>query len=65
MTDHADSYGEDRLLHPPPISLGELAPWASFAGVLLMLVALVAVADGSYVHELFHDGRHLLALPCH
>ncbi|MEX2553828.1 MAG: CbtB-domain containing protein [Actinomycetota bacterium] len=24
-----------------------------------------AAVTGNYLHELFHDGRHLLAVPCH
>jgi hypothetical protein len=24
-----------------------------------------AAAEGNYLHELFHDGRHLLGVPCH
>jgi hypothetical protein len=51
-------------IHPPAIGLRELVPWVALAAVLAMLVAFVAVADGSYVHEFFHDGRHLLAVPC-
>ncbi|CAM3239716.1 Probable cobalt transporter subunit (CbtB) [Paracoccus aminovorans] len=56
-----------------PIPLGEWAPWAIFAG-LVMLLALyfvsteqgaVALFDGTNVHEFVHDARHLLGFPCH
>ena len=48
-------------------------PWAVFV-VLLALIALyfvsaeqgaTAVFANTYVHEFVHDGRHLLAFPCH
>jgi hypothetical protein len=48
-------------------------PWAVFVG-LLALIALyfvsaeqgaTAVFANMYVHEFVHDGRHLLAFPCH
>lgn len=43
------------------------------AVVLLALLALYLVGfdqgaisrSGMYMHELMHDGRHLLGLPCH
>jgi hypothetical protein len=40
-------------------------------GALLMLAYLVAFDQGAisqsgmYLHELMHDGRHLLGVPCH
>jgi hypothetical protein len=40
-------------------------------GLLLLLAYLVgfdqgAVSrSGTYLHELMHDGRHLLGVPCH
>jgi cobalt transporter subunit CbtB len=64
---------------PHPISttaaipLRELLPWAVF-GLLLAAVAVyfvgveqgaVSLIGGHYVHELMHDGRHLLGFPCH
>lgn len=60
-------------LAPAPIPLREVAPWALFAGaVLLALLYLVgmdqgatSVISGEMVHEFAHDGRHLLAFPCH
>ncbi|WP_274601962.1 CbtB domain-containing protein [Pseudomonas typographi] len=43
------------------------------AGLLLMLALYFIGADqgatsivpGNQLHELFHDGRHLLGFPCH
>jgi hypothetical protein len=32
---------------------------------LLSLVGAKAAASGNFFHELFHDGRHLLGVPCH
>jgi hypothetical protein len=60
-------------IHPPAISLRELAPWALFAGaLLLMLLYLVgmdqgaaSLVPGKVLHEFVHDGRHLLGFPCH
>jgi hypothetical protein len=59
-------------IHPPAISLRELAPWALFAGALLMLLYFVGVDEGATtlipglsLHEWVHDGRHLLGFPCH
>lgn len=47
--------------------------WAALAvvGGLLLLTYLVAFDQGAvsqggmYLHELMHDGRHLLGVPCH
>jgi Probable cobalt transporter subunit (CbtB) len=58
---------------PVRIPLREIVPWAVFAG-LLALIALyfvsteqgaTAVFASNYLHEFVHDGRHLLAFPCH
>lgn len=54
---------------------------AESAGALLAVVGVAALAlltlylagfdqgaisrSGMYLHELMHDGRHLLGLPCH
>jgi hypothetical protein len=54
-----------------PIPLRELAPWAVLSLVLLLQMYLVgfdqgAVSQsGTFLHELMHDGRHLLGIPCH
>ncbi len=62
------------------ISLGEMPLWSWLTVTLLLLVLfaslsasgallapLVGEAAGAtdYLHELAHDGRHLLAVPCH
>jgi hypothetical protein len=62
------------------ISLGEMPLWSWLLTLLLLgmlfallsasgdlLVPLLGQAGGvtSYLHEFAHDGRHLLAVPCH
>jgi hypothetical protein len=62
------------------ISLGEMPLWSWMATVLLLamlfallsasgelLAPLLGQAAGvtDYLHEFAHDGRHLLAVPCH
>jgi hypothetical protein len=57
----------------PAIPIRRILPWAVFAGLLLLLVmyfvsteqGALAMFDGMTVHELVHDGRHLLGFPCH
>jgi hypothetical protein len=57
----------------PSLPLGEILPWAIFAGLLLLLAiyfvgaeqGATALISGAYVHEFVHDGRHLLGFPCH
>jgi hypothetical protein len=57
----------------PVASARELLPYAVFAGVvMLVLIYFVGAEEGAtsifsghYVHEFVHDGRHLLAFPCH
>lgn len=58
--------------YPPSVSLRELLPWAIFGAALLMLVYVVgadqgaaSIVPGNRLHELVHDGRHLLGFPCH
>jgi hypothetical protein len=55
------------------LPLREIVPWAIFAG-LLALIALyfvtteqgaTALIANNLLHEFVHDGRHLLAFPCH
>ncbi|MCH1865542.1 CbtB-domain containing protein [Nocardioides sp. CFH 31398] len=56
-----------------PIPVLRLLPWLLFAGLLSLLVLFFVSADqgavsipaGTAVHEWVHDGRHLLAFPCH
>lgn len=58
---------------PVAIPIREILPWAIFGGLLLLLaIYFVGVDEGAtslipgmYVHEFVHDGRHLLAFPCH
>ncbi|GGX65247.1 CbtB domain-containing protein [Streptomyces hiroshimensis] len=56
-----------------PISLKEIAPWALFVGILMLVLLYFVGAEqgatslisGENVHEWVHDGRHLLGFPCH
>jgi hypothetical protein len=56
-----------------PIPLRELLPWAVFGGLLALLLiyfvgaeqGATALISGHFIHEFVHDGRHLLAFPCH
>ena len=56
-----------------PVPLRELAPCTVLLATLGLLVLFfvgvdqgaVSVPSGSFVHELTHDGRHLLGYPCH
>lgn len=53
-----------------PIAVPLLA-WAAVAVALFMAYVLLqengALLDGAAetLHELFHDGRHVLGVPCH
>jgi hypothetical protein len=57
----------------PVVPLPDVARWAIFvAAVLFVLLYLVGFEEGAtsivssrYLHEFLHDGRHLLAFPCH
>jgi hypothetical protein len=57
----------------PVVPLGDVARWAIFvAALLFVLLYLVGIEEGAtsivssrYLHEFLHDGRHLLAFPCH
>jgi hypothetical protein len=63
----------DSIARPSPIPVGDILPWAVFAGLILLLAlyfvgaeeGAVSIFSGSYVHEFVHDGRHLLGFPCH
>lgn len=54
-----------------PIPVRELLRWTWIVPALLMLAYLVAFDQGAVsqagntLHELMHDGRHLLGVPCH
>jgi hypothetical protein len=60
---------------PEPVSIPvrEILPWALFFGLVVLLMVYFVGAEqgatsifsGRYVHEFMHDGRHLLAFPCH
>ncbi|NLV78104.1 MAG: CbtB-domain containing protein [Rhodococcus sp.] len=62
------------VVHTPDDSLGTAALAAALAAVIVlaMLVLYLVGFDqgavsrtGMFMHELMHDGRHLLGLPCH
>jgi hypothetical protein len=60
-------------LEIPAIPIRQILPWAFFAGLLFVIVmyfvsteqGALSLFDGTYLHELVHDGRHLLGFPCH
>jgi len=63
---------EVEVVHPPAISLREAWPWLVLALALLAVVYVVGLEEGAVsilpgraIHEFVHDGRHLLAFPCH
>ena len=55
-----------------PIPLPRLRPWLLAAVPVFLLIAYLVLMDngavsqaGALLHELMHDGRHLLGVPCH
>jgi len=60
-------------IQPVAIPLGEILPWAIFAGLLLLIgiyfvgfeQGATSLFNGAYVHEFVHDARHILGFPCH
>ncbi|MBC7630627.1 CbtB-domain containing protein [Aeromicrobium sp.] len=60
-------------LEIPTIPITELAPWAALvflvAAIVLFFISadqgIVSIPSGIAIHEWVHDGRHLLAFPCH
>lgn len=54
-----------------PIPLRRLWPGLPAAVFALLVMYLVSFDQGAlsqsgmYLHELMHDGRHLLGVPCH
>ncbi|MEU4476356.1 CbtB domain-containing protein [Micromonospora sp. NPDC023888] len=58
------------LVHPAG---GARLLWTVLATVVLLSLLAYLVAfdqgavsrSGTYLHELMHDGRHLLGVPCH
>ena len=61
------------IVEIPVVPLRDVARWAVFvAALLFVLLYLVGLEEGAtsiassrYLHEFLHDGRHLLAFPCH
>ena len=60
-----------RPVNPSAVSARVLWTAAAVVVGLLLLAYLVAFDQGAvsrsgmYLHELMHDGRHLLGVPCH
>jgi integral membrane sensor domain MASE1 len=58
-------------LSTPAISTRVLGSAVGVVVLLMLLAYLVAFDQGAvsqsgmYLHELMHDGRHLLGVPCH
>jgi hypothetical protein len=58
---------------PLRIPIRQILPYAIFAGVLFLVIlyfvgaeqGALSMISGNFVHELVHDGRHLLGFPCH
>lgn len=56
---------------PTAVPVRDLVPVLALAAFLLLVVYLVQFdqgalsQSGSLVHELVHDARHLLGVPCH
>jgi hypothetical protein len=54
-----------------PIPFSEAFRWLPVAALFLLLAYLVSFDQGAVsqagtlLHEFMHDGRHLLAVPCH
>ena len=54
-----------------PLPLRELLPALLLGALFLLTIYLVQFDQGvvsqtgSFLHELMHDGRHLLGVPCH
>ena len=69
----ADTSIKRRTPAIPVVSPRELAPYAIFAGILLLVLVYfvgveqgaLSVVSGMKVHEFVHDARHLLGFPCH
>lgn len=70
---HAAAVSDPATPEFTPIPFGRLVPWALFVGILALLAlyfvsaeqGAIAFFGGTGVHEWVHDGRHLLAFPCH
>lgn len=65
--------GAPATIEIPVVPLRDVARWAIFVAALLFaLIYLVGLEEGAtaiissrFLHEFVHDGRHLLAFPCH
>lgn len=59
------------LTTPSTIPFPRLRPWLAVVPLLLVVGYLVLMDNGAlsqtgtFLHELLHDGRHLLGVPCH
>ena len=57
----------------PAIPLHEIVPYAIFVALIAVLALYFVGAEegatsifhGTLLHELVHDGRHVLGFPCH
>ncbi len=63
------AYGEPKRLFEPlvvaAVALLVLYLVGVEQGQLLNVVGAHAAAKQNWLHEFFHDGRHLLGFPCH
>ena len=56
---------------PAPIPLRDLRPALLVAALALLAIYLLGFDQGAisqtglWLHEVMHDGRHLLGVPCH
>ena len=58
---------------PAAIPIRDVLPWAIFGSLLMFKMiyfvgaeqGALSIFPGAYIHELVHDGRHLLSFPCH
>ncbi|MFD4182539.1 MULTISPECIES: CbtB domain-containing protein [Rhodococcus] len=62
------------LVHTPSTATDSVGIAMIIAGVVLLAMLTLYLVGfdqgavsrtGMYMHELMHDGRHLLGLPCH
>ena len=61
------------VAEPIIVPVRDILPWAIFVGLLALLAIYFVGAEqgatslvpGMYIHDFVHDGRHLLAFPCH